>query len=84
MSERPRWLRGDLIAVAVVVIAPVVGLLSRDWRMPVGGSRDPDKFSAIEKKLDAGPSGRVSNWHCGMANPGAYPGGPMITHSEGQ
>ena len=29
-------------------------------------------------------SGRLRIWHCGMANLGAYPGGPMITHSEGQ
>jgi hypothetical protein len=42
------------------------------------GAGDSLDFDGLARTL----SGRVVAWHCGMANLGAFPGSPMITHSE--
>ena len=156
MSDRPAWLRGDLIAAAVVVVALAFALLSREWRAAGGATasdarnasaaiapfrapkldvpvrphhaspfndsltaraeslcvrmvesqigfqlKEPvsatvtDRYGVGDQETGAGdsldfdglgrtPSGRIRAWHCGMANLGAYPGSPRITHTEGR
>ena len=158
MTARRRWLRGDALAIVVVVVAIGVALLARGWRgaprplivsgsaaidttpidmdrAPVGiiGARphhsspfndsvttraesrcveqiqsqlafqlkEPvvvtvnDRYGVGDRETGAGDSldidgvartqsGRISAWHCGMANLGAYPGSPMVTHVEGK
>ena len=51
------------------------------------GVGDPETGAGDSLDFDGvalAPSGRVSSWHCGMANLGAYPGSPVVTHTEGK
>ena len=154
MSDRPRWLRGDLIALAVVVIAIAVTATHRNWQATsarwtgrvdaasgeIDSSRIPalprptgprhgspfndsltaraeslcvrqvesnvsfqihepvaakvmDRYGVGDPETGAGdsldfdglartPSGVIISWHCSSANLGAFPGSPMISHSE--